>query len=70
MFSQSNRLASIASLATLALLVASCGNQPAPDASSPQAEGGSPAAGGSNVSGQVKVDGSSTVFPISEAMAE
>lgn len=70
MFSQSNRLASIASLATLALFVASCGNQPASDTSSPQAEGGSPVAGGSNVSGTVLVDGSSTVFPVSEAMAE
>ncbi|HBB34446.1 MAG TPA: phosphate-binding protein [Cyanobacteria bacterium UBA8803] len=76
MLSDKTRLVFIASLTTLALGVASCGgNQsttPAGDAGggSPAAEGGSPAAAGSGLAGEVKVDGSSTVFPISEAMAE
>lgn len=73
MFFRSNRLASLACVATLALVVASCGGnqQPTSDSSSPEAAGGSPAAGGgSNLSGQVSSDGSSTVLPIMEAVAE
>lgn len=73
MFSRSNRLASVASVATLALVVAACGGnqQQASDTSSPQAAGGSPAAGGgSGLTGQVSADGSSTVLPIMEAVAE
>lgn len=77
MFCRSNRLASVACVATLALLVAACGGnqQQGSENASPQAAGGSPAAGtaaggGSNVSGQVSSDGSSTVLPIMEAVAE
>ncbi len=73
MFCRSNRLASVACVATLALVVAACGGnqQQASDSSSPQAAGGSPAAGGgSSLSGQVSSDGSSTVLPIMEAVAE
>ena len=76
MFSRNIRVASLASAAVLVLGVTACGggdrtasNAPA----SPQGEGASPAANtttGSNLSGTVRVDGSSTVFPISEAMAE
>jgi phosphate transport system substrate-binding protein len=73
MFSRSNRLVSTACVATLALIVASCGGnqQQASNTPSPQAGGGSPAGGGgSGASGQVSSDGSSTVLPIMEAVAE
>jgi phosphate transport system substrate-binding protein len=59
----SRRFISIASASTLALTLASCaggGNQQA-------TEGGGE---GSQISGSVSIDGSSTVFPITEAMAE
>jgi phosphate transport system substrate-binding protein len=81
------KLASVATLAALALGVAACGQstQPAtstgsgqPSASKPSsqqpASGQQPAASsGANLrqlSGRVQLDGSSTVFPISEGMAE
>lgn len=75
MFSPSTRLLSLASVVALALGVTSCNGNQASNTTptSPQADGASPAANttaGSNVSGKVLVDGSSTVFPISEAMAE
>jgi phosphate transport system substrate-binding protein len=75
MFFRNTRVASLASAAILVLGVTACGggNQTASNApASPQGDA-SPAATtttGSNLSGTVKVDGSSTVFPISEAMAE
>jgi len=66
MFNQySRRLISIASAGTLALTVASCGQQQATDQQA--TEGGGE---GSQISGSVAIDGSSTVFPITEAMAE
>jgi phosphate transport system substrate-binding protein len=75
MFSRNIRVASLASTAVLVMGLTACGggNQTASNApASPQGDA-SPAANtttGSNLSGTVKVDGSSTVFPISEAMAE
>lgn len=64
MFNQySRRLISIASIGTLTLALASCGG-----GQQDQATGGGE--GGSQVSGSVQIDGSSTVFPIAEAMAE
>lgn len=73
MLSKKTRLVSLASVATLVLGLAACGgNQPSTP--SGEAGGGSPAAesagGGSNLSGQVQSDGSSTVLPIMEAVAE
>lgn len=74
MFSQTTRLASFASVVALVVGVTACnGNNTSNTTESPQAEGSSPAtetAANSNVSGTVTVDGSSTVFPIAEAMAE
>ncbi len=73
MFSSKVRL--VAPLLALAIGIGSCGeNNQASNNPSPAADGGAtPAtntAAGSNLSGTVKVDGSSTVYPISEAMAE
>ncbi|MDZ8024785.1 MAG: PstS family phosphate ABC transporter substrate-binding protein [Nostoc sp. SerVER01] len=74
MFSSKVRL--VAPLVALAIGISSCGgeNNQVSNNSSPGSEGGAtPAtntATGSNLSGTVKVDGSSTVYPISEAMAE
>lgn len=71
MLSQKTRLISLVSLIPLVLGLAACGgeNKPSGDvAGSPGAEGAKSAPGG--LSGEVKVDGSSTVFPIAEAMAE
>lgn len=66
------RHAAAGSIAALALSLAACGG--APQASNSPAAGESPAAGASPAAAEatatVKVDGSSTVFPISEAMAE
>ncbi len=74
MFSQTTRLVSLASLVTLVLGITSCGNNQASNTpSSGEANSASPAANtaaSSNLSGNVTVDGSSTVFPIAEAMAE
>ena len=65
----------VAPLVALAITISSCGdNNQASNNSSPAADGGAtPAtntAAGSNLSGTVQIDGSSTVYPISEAMAE
>jgi len=53
--------------------VAACGNNQAadttPDFPEAQAEGFKNTAAGSNLSGNVKLDGSSTVFPVSKVMA-
>ncbi|HBE58509.1 MAG TPA: phosphate-binding protein [Cyanobacteria bacterium UBA11149] len=71
MLSQKTRLISLVSLIALVVGLGACGggNQPSGEAGgSPGAEGSTSGAGG--LSGEVKVDGSSTVFPISEAMAE
>ncbi len=74
MFSSKVRL--VAPLVALAIGISSCGseNNQVSNNSSPGTEGGAtPAtntATGSNLSGTVRVDGSSTVYPISEAMAE
>ena len=60
MFNQySRRLISLASVGTLTLTLAACGG------GGDQADGG-----GSGEPGSVAIDGSSTVFPVSEAMAE
>lgn len=65
-------LASLISLASLALGVTACGNNQAADTTptfpAAIAQAGSPRAG-SNLSGEVNVDGSSTVFPVSRVMA-
>lgn len=74
MFSQTTRLVSLASLVTLVVGITSCGNNQASNTpSSGEANSASPAANtaaSSNLTGNVTVDGSSTVFPIAEAMAE
>ncbi|MBD1808630.1 PstS family phosphate ABC transporter substrate-binding protein [Microcoleus sp. FACHB-SPT15] len=72
MLSKKTRLVSLASAATLMVGIASCGGNQS-SAPSGDAGGSSPAAGtaaGSNLSGQVQADGSSTVLPIMEAVAE
>lgn len=61
----SRRLVSIASAGTLALAITSCGQT---GGNQEQATEGS--GEGSQLSGSVAIDGSSTVFPITEAMAE
>ncbi len=72
MFSSKVRL--VAPLVALAIGIGSCGdNNQASNNSSPADGGATPAtntAAGSNLSGKVQVDGSSTVYPIAEAMAE
>jgi len=70
---RSKRFVSAAALTALTLSLAACGGgtNTTTTTESPAAGGetaGSPAA--SNVSGSIAVDGSSTVFPITEAMAE
>lgn len=67
------RFAYSISLAALLAGVAACGG--ASDTATTTDEGGETTAeaggeGGSDISGDIQVDGSSTVFPISEAMAE
>lgn len=61
-------LASLASVATLVLLVSACGD--GNQGTAPTGGGDAGGGAGSGLSGKVLVDGSSTVFPISEAMAE
>jgi len=69
MFNQySRRLISLASIGTITVALAACGGQQATDGGQQQTDGGSD--GGSELSGSVAIDGSSTVFPITEAMAE
>ncbi|MBD2385033.1 PstS family phosphate ABC transporter substrate-binding protein [Cylindrospermum sp. FACHB-282] len=73
MFSSKMRL--VAPIVVLAISISSCGdnnqasNNPSP-ATGGDATPAANTASGSNVSGKVMIDGSSTVFPISEAMAE
>ena len=55
-------VAAILALA-LALVALACG-------SSPASEPGAPSASSDNLSGTIEIDGSSTVFPVSEAVAE
>lgn len=65
-----NRKSIVAALAMVALTLTACGGGTTTGespASSPEA---SPAAAKSDLTGSVVVDGSSTVFPIAEAMAE
>lgn len=70
LMSRSKRLASTLSLVALLGGLAACGTTTAPTAESPAA-GESPAASAaSDLSGDILIDGSSTVYPISEAMAE
>lgn len=67
------RQAAATSIAALALSLAACGGGTPQAGTSPAGEspaGGSPAASPAAAEATVKVDGSSTVFPISEAMAE
>ncbi|PLZ96785.1 phosphate-binding protein [Fischerella thermalis CCMEE 5198] len=72
MFTSKGQL--VASLVVLSMAISACGDNQATNNSNPAANGNAtPAANtaaGSNLSGKVTVDGSSTVFPISEAMAE
>jgi phosphate transport system substrate-binding protein len=56
------RLLIVAGLLSLSLIAVGCAE--------PQTAGGSEGGGGQNLSGTIEVDGSSTVFPITEAMAE
>lgn len=70
MFSQSTGF--LASVIVLGLALTACNSDSASTPSGQSGEGSSPAstAASSGASGTVIVDGSSTVFPISEAMAE
>ena len=61
------RFTALASAATLSIAMASCASGGDQTATSTD---GAAAGGGSDLSGDVMIDGSSTVFPISEAMAE
>lgn len=67
MLVQKKSLVAISSLAALSILVSSCNSSQSPN---PGSTGSPGATGNSSASGKVNVDGSSTVFPISEAMAE
>ena len=73
MFSElySKRLVCLATSTVMTVVMAACG-QPTTTTTteSPAAGGETTAAAGGDLSGAVLVDGSSTVFPISEAMAE
>ncbi|WP_337885383.1 PstS family phosphate ABC transporter substrate-binding protein [Fischerella thermalis] len=64
----------VAPLVVLSMAISACGDNQATNNSNPAANGNAtPAANtaaSSNLSGKVTIDGSSTVFPISEAMAE
>jgi len=64
------RLAYTVSLAALLAGVAACGGQQTATDTGTDTTAEAPAEGGSELSGDILVDGSSTVFPISEAMAE
>ncbi|HEY6780960.1 MAG TPA: hypothetical protein VI111_08405, partial [Thermoleophilaceae bacterium] len=59
------KLLAFAACGVLALGVAACGNDDSSDSSS----GGS-GGGGGNLSGSIKIDGSSTVAPFAQAAAE
>lgn len=61
------RLAYSLSILALAASLTACGGG---DTAGTDATGDTAAVGGSGVSGDIQIDGSSTVFPISEAMAE
>lgn len=63
------RYAYSASLLALLTSLAACGGTATDTADAP-ADGGTEAAAGGGVSGDVLIDGSSTVFPIAEAMSE
>jgi phosphate transport system substrate-binding protein len=69
LFSRSKRLASTISLAVLLGSLAACGGTTTPTAESPAADATAEGAA-SDLSGDVLADGSSTVYPITEAMAE
>ena len=66
------RLASSLSILALAASLVACGggDTASTDAGGGDAAGGDMAASGDAVSGDIQIDGSSTVYPISEAMAE
>ena len=64
---KSTRLAVSISAVALALGLAACGPSPSTDDATDGEQG---ASGGSDLSGDIAIDGSSTVFPIPEAMAE
>jgi phosphate transport system substrate-binding protein len=72
MFSTKTRLTSIISVAALALALTSCGSSPnnTSEQTGPGKQENPKSAPTSGDGKTVKVDGSSTVFPISEAMAE
>ncbi|MGC1217526.1 MAG: PstS family phosphate ABC transporter substrate-binding protein [Phormidesmis sp.] len=71
---RSARLAYSFSILALTVSLTACGGGTADTAADGDAAGGEAAAGeaaaGEGVSGEIQIDGSSTVFPISEAMAE
>ncbi|MEL7226359.1 MAG: phosphate-binding protein, partial [Cyanobacteria bacterium J06576_12] len=65
---RSARLAYSFSILALTASLTACGGGTATTDGEPAADAG--AAAGDGVSGEIQIDGSSTVFPISEAMAE
>lgn len=75
MLAQNIRLVSVSFLVAIVLGVTACSNNQTADTTGDfpealaQAEGLRNTAAGSNLSGNVKVDGSSTVFPVSQVMA-
>jgi phosphate transport system substrate-binding protein len=62
------KLLALPCCAALALGAAACGGEDASDSGS--SSGGSAASGGQKLSGTIKIDGSSTVFPLAQAAAE
>lgn len=67
-FIRSSKRLTATSLVLTALTLGACGQQQA--GSGEQMQGESPAAGGEQITGTIAIDGSSTVFPISQAVAE
>src|SRR5688572_26032553 len=60
----------VASSAVLAILAAGCGNYEGPAGAAPVAEDEGDGDGGGDLAGSIEIDGSSTVAPLTDAIAE
>jgi phosphate transport system substrate-binding protein len=67
---RSSKRLTATSLVLTALTLGACGQQEQAGTGEQMQQGESPAAGGEQITGTIAVDGSSTVFPISQAVAE
>jgi phosphate transport system substrate-binding protein len=67
---RSKRLASVVALTAFTLTLAACGQSTTTTAESPSTDAMAESPAASDLSGAVAIDGSSTVYPITEAMAE